>query len=223
MRFADDFVVLVHGEQSDAQALRAEIGELLGQELKMTLSVEKTHVTHVDSGYVFLGFGIQRWARGDGRRVVLTIPSKNALAGAMHKIKQATGAAATSLRLGQLLRKINPILRGWAAYFRYGVSKKTFAYLGWYAWWRVIYWIRRKHPHLTWKQIRRRFYSADRISDNGVTLYNPAKMRVERYRYRGTKISTPFNLDAVDPAKARYRRTGHDDVVFVGYLSELIE
>ncbi|WP_433206395.1 group II intron reverse transcriptase/maturase [Nocardia sp. CA-107356] len=223
VRFADDFVVLVHGEQSDAQALRAEIGELLGRELKMTLSVEKTHVTHVDSGYVFLGFRIQRWTRGDGRRVVLTIPSKNALAGVMHKIKQATGAATTSLRLGQLLRKINPILRGWAAYFRYGVSKKTFAYLGWYAWWRVIYWIRRKHPHLTWKQIRRRFYGVDRISDNGVTLYNPAKTRVERYRYRGTKISTPFNLDAVDPAKARYRRTGHDDVVFVGYLSELIE
>ncbi|WP_331758516.1 group II intron reverse transcriptase/maturase [Nocardia sp. NBC_01377] len=222
VRFADDFVVLVHGERSDAEALRSEIGELLGRELKMTLSVEKTHVTHVDSGYVFLGFRVQRWTRGDGRRVVLTIPSKNALAGVMRKIKRATGAATTSLRLGQLLRKINPILRGWAAYFRYGVSKKTFSYLGWYAWWRVIYWIRRKHPHLTWKQVRRRFYGADRISDNSVTLYNPAKMRVERYRYRGTKISTPFNLDAVDPAGARYRRTDHDDVVFVGYLSELI-
>ena len=28
---------------------------------------------------------------------------------------------------------------------RYGASKQTFAYLGWYAWWRMIYWIRPKH------------------------------------------------------------------------------
>jgi RNA-directed DNA polymerase len=147
---------------------------------------------------------------------VLTIPSKQALAGVLRKIKQATGAATTSLRLGQLLWKINPILRGWAAYFRYGTSKKTFAYLGWYSWWRVIYWIRRKHPHLTWKQIRRRFYGADRIREDKRVLYNPVKMRVERYRYRGTKIATPFNVDVVDPTGARFRRTSHDDVAFVG-------
>jgi RNA-directed DNA polymerase len=171
---------------------------------------------------VFLGFRIQRWRRGDGRRVVLTIPSKQALAGVMRKIKQATGAATTSLRLGQLLWKINPILRGWAAYFRYGTSKKTFAYLGWYSWWRVIYWIRRKHPHLTWKQIRRRFYGADRIREDKRVLYNPVKMRVERYRYRGTKIATPFNVDVVDPTGARFRRTSHDDVAFVGQVSELV-
>ena len=221
VRFADDFVVLVHGTKSDAEVLRAEIGELLGRELKMTLSVEKTHITHIDDGFVFLVFRIQRRRRGDGRRVVLTIPAKQALAGVMHKIKQATKTG-TSRSLGQVLRKINPILRGWAAYFRYGASKQTFAYLGWYAWWRMIYWIRRKHPHLTWKQIRRRYYGADRIREGKLVLYNPAKMRVERYRYRGAQIATPFNIDVVDPAGARFRRTGHDDVEFVGQVSELI-
>ena len=152
--------------------------------------------------------------------MVLTIPSKQALAGVMHKIKQATKTG-TSRTLGQVLRKINPILRGWAAYFRYGASKQTFSYLGWYAWWRMIYWIRRKHPHLTWKQIRRRYYGADRIREGKLVLYNPAKMRVERYRYRGAQIATPFNIDVVDPAGARFRRTGHDDVEFVGQVSEL--
>jgi RNA-directed DNA polymerase len=140
--------VLVHGTKSDAQALRVEIGELLATQLKMTLSAEKTHITHIDDGFVFLGFGIQRKYRADGRRVVLTISSKQALAGVMRKINQATKTG-TSLRLEQVPRKINPILQGWAAYFRYGASKRTFAYLGWYAWWRMIYWIRRKHPHLT--------------------------------------------------------------------------
>ena len=124
--------------------------------------------------------------------------------------------------MGQVLRKINPILRGWAAYFRYGASKQTFSYLGWYAWWRMIYWIRAKHPHLTWKQIRRRYYGADRIREGTLVLYNPAKTRVERYRYRGTQIATPFNNDIIDPAGARFRRTSHDDVEFVGQVSELV-
>jgi RNA-directed DNA polymerase len=45
---------------------------------------------------------------------------------------------------------------------------------------------------------------------------------VERNRYRGTQIATPYNIDVVDPAGARYRRTSHDDAAFVGRVSELI-
>jgi RNA-directed DNA polymerase len=86
----------------------------------------------------------------------------------------------------------------------------------------MIYWIRRKHPHMTWKQIRRRFYGVDRICDDGLTLYNPAKMRVERYRFRGAQIATPYNIDMVDPAGARFRRIRHDDAAFVERVSELI-
>jgi RNA-directed DNA polymerase len=222
VRYADDFVVLVHGTRSDADALREGIGQLLAEKLKMTLSAEKTLVTHIDDGFVFLGFRIQRRRWGDGRLVVLTIPSKAALAAVMAKIKKATGRGTTSLRLADVLRVVNPILRGWAAYFRYGVSKKTFSYLGYYAWWRMIAWLRRKHPHLGWKQLRRRYYGADRISEDNLTLYNPAKMQVERYRFRGAQICTPYNVDEVDPEGARFRRTGHDDEAFVGKVSELV-
>lgn len=117
---------------------------------------------------------------------------------------------------------MNPVLRGWAAYFRYGASKKTFSYLGWYAWWRMIHWIRYKHPHVTWKQLRRRYYGADRITEGGLVLYSPAKMEVERYRFRGAQITTPYNIDEVDPDGARFRRTNHDDVAFVGQVSEYL-
>jgi RNA-directed DNA polymerase len=222
VRYADDFVVLVHGTRFDADALRAEIGELLADKLKMTLSEDKTLVTHIDDGFAFLGFHIQRKQRGDGRRVVLTFPSKVSLAAVVYKIKQATRANMTSLRMVDVLRMVNPILRGWAAYFRYGASKKTFSYLGYYAWWRLLTWIRRKHPSITWKQLRRRYYGADRICEDGLTLYNPAKTRVERYRFRGAQISTPYNIDEVDPAGARFRQIDHDDVAFVGRVSELV-
>jgi hypothetical protein len=83
---------------------------------------------------------------------MLTIPAKQALAAGMRKIKMLTRRGTTSLSLAEMLRTVNPVLRGWAAYFRYGASKKTFSCLGSYAWWRLILWIRRKHPHLTWKR-----------------------------------------------------------------------
>lgn len=221
VRYADDFVVLVHGTKTEAEALKEEIAALLASRLRMTLSAEKTHITHIDDGFVFLGFHIQAKQWGD-RRVVLTIPAKHALASVMGKIKKLTARGTTSLSLAEVLRTLNPVLRGWAAYFRYGVSKKTFSYLGWYAWWRMIGWIRRKHPHLTWKQIRRRYYGADRIREGDLVLYNPAKMKVERYRFRGAQISTPYNIDEVNPDGARFRRTGHDDEGFVGQVSEYL-
>ncbi|MFI6086046.1 group II intron reverse transcriptase/maturase [Streptomyces sp. NPDC051217] len=222
VRYADDFVVLVHGTKEEAEALKTEIGVLLANRLKMTLSDEKTHITHIDDAFVFLGFHIQRRLWGGGRRVVLTIPSKQALASVMHKIKKLTGRGMTSLSLEEVLRAVNPVLRGWAAYFRYGVSKKTFSYLGWHAWRRMNLWIRRKHPRMTWKQMRRRYFPADSIAEGGIVLYNPAKMKVERYRFRGAQISTPYNIDEVDPRGARFRRTSHDDVAFVGQVSEYL-
>lgn len=222
IRYADDFVVLLNGSRADAEALRDQIGSLLGSDLGMTLSAEKTLVTHIDDGFDFLGFHIQRKLRSDGSHLVLTYPSKAALVTVMHKIRKATGRGTTSLRLVDVLGTVNPILRGWAGYFRYGVSKRTFSYLAQWAWWRLILWIRRKHPRLTWKQVRRRYYGADRISQDGVTLYNPARMRVERYRYRGAQICTPYNIDEIDPAGARFRQTNHDDVAFVGKVTELI-
>jgi RNA-directed DNA polymerase len=222
IRYADDFIVAVRGSREQAESLRAEIGDLLATKLNMTLSAEKTLITHIDSGFDFLGFHIQRKHGRGSRIVVTTYPSKAALAAVMHKIKRATGRGTTSLRLDQLLRTLNPILRGWAAYFKYSASKATFAYLGYYTWWRVIMWLRRKHPKLTWKQIRRRFYGADRIREGPLVLFNPAKTRVQRYGFRGGQICTPYNVGQVDPAGARFRATTHDDVAFVGRVSELV-
>ncbi|MFD7915646.1 hypothetical protein ACFV30_33880 [Streptomyces sp. NPDC059752] len=51
---------------------------------------------------------------------------------------------------------------------------------------------------------------------------HPAKMRVARYRFRGAKISTRYNIDEVNPDGARFRRTRHDDVAFVGQVGEYL-
>jgi RNA-directed DNA polymerase len=223
VRYADDFVVLIHGTEQDAQALREEIAVLVAEQLRMTLSVEKTHITHIADGFDFLGFRIQQKLRADGRLVVRTWPSMDSLEAVKRKIKQATGRSTLRLSLGDVLWHVNPILRGWAAYYRHGVSKRTFSYLGYYTWWRMILWLRRKHPRMTWKQTRRRYYGADRITDGKVGLYNPAKMQVTRYRFRGAQICTPYNIDEVDPNGSKIRNSDHDDMAFVGRVPEQLQ
>ncbi|MFU8855271.1 reverse transcriptase domain-containing protein, partial [Micromonospora sp. SL1-18] len=80
VRYADDFVVMVSGSQAHAEALREEVAEVLAP-MGLRLSEAKTKVCHVDEGFDFLGFHIQRRRkRGTGKHVVYTYPSKKALA-----------------------------------------------------------------------------------------------------------------------------------------------
>ncbi|HUY53822.1 MAG TPA: hypothetical protein VMV23_01530, partial [Candidatus Nanopelagicaceae bacterium] len=53
-------------------------------------------------------------------------------------------------------------------------------------------------------------------------LYHLAKMRGQRYGFRGGQICTPYSDGAVDPAGARVRTNSHDDMAFVGRVSELV-
>jgi RNA-directed DNA polymerase len=91
------------------------------------------------------------------------------------------------------LRRLNPVLRGWCAHFRPGVSSATFAYLGAYTWARVWGWLRRKHRRSTVKELRHR-YCGDRWwpTTTERALFNPAKVRTTRYRYRGAAIPAPW-------------------------------
>ncbi len=220
VRFADDLVVLVKGTQEQAEEKLAQLSGRV-EAIGLSLKPEKTGVTHIDAGFCFLGQRIIRKPKG-ARSHVYTFVSDEALALAKRKVKALTGRSTTHLELSELLFALNPVLRGWAAYFRYAAAKRTFSYLGYYAWWRVVRWLRKKHPRLTWKQIKRRYFGKDGIQHKGIALYNPAAMRVMRYRYRGAMISTPWNERTLDPKGARFRRTAHDDPAFLDRLEEAL-
>lgn len=75
IRFADDFVVMVSGDRSHAEALREQVAAVLAS-LGLRLSLEKTRVVHVDEGFVFLGMHIRRQRkRGTQKYYVYTKPS----------------------------------------------------------------------------------------------------------------------------------------------------
>jgi len=81
---------------------------------------------------------------GTAARYVYTYPSKKALRAIMTKVKAAC-LQNVNHSLADLLRRLNPMLRGWTAYFRPGVSNVAFEYLRSYSWHPVMRWIRKKH------------------------------------------------------------------------------
>ena len=188
---ATHLVVLVAGTQAHAQALREEVAAVLAP-MGLRLSEAKTRVCHIDEGFDFLGFRIQRrQKRGTDRRVVYTYPSKKALASIVGRVRALTRRSSHPT-LAALLRQINPVLRGWCAYFRYGVSKATFGYLDQYTWHRVVRWIRKRHNRTKWVVLLRRYLPGWRPTEDEVTLFQPQQVTVSRYRYRADNIPTPW-------------------------------
>jgi RNA-directed DNA polymerase len=113
VRYADDFVVMVAGTRDDAEALWDEVAVVLAP-MGLRLSEEKTRVCHIDEGFDLLGWRIQRrfWRGRTGKRAVYTYPSKKALASVMAKVRSLTRRA-RHRTLADLLRSVNPVLRGW--------------------------------------------------------------------------------------------------------------
>jgi RNA-directed DNA polymerase len=193
VRYADDFVVLVHGTREQAECLWDRVAAVLDT-VGLKLAPDKTKIAHIDEGFDFLGFSIKRDVqRGGSRRYIYTYPSRKAVAAIRRKVKEATRQAING-PLSSLLRHLNSVLQGWAHYFRHGSSWDTLAYLGHYTWLRISRWMRRKHPRRSWKWLRKRYYPNDRWrpEEGGVALLNPATIKIVRYRYRGAAIPSPW-------------------------------
>jgi RNA-directed DNA polymerase len=90
VRYADDFVILVHGQRSDAETLREDIATVLTP-LGLRLSPAKTRVTHMSEGFDFLGFRIQwRRKRGTNQWYVYTFIADRPLKAVKAKIRAMT-------------------------------------------------------------------------------------------------------------------------------------
>ena len=192
VRYGDDFVILVAGNREHAEALKDEVSGVLAP-IGLRLSEEKTRVCHIDEGFDFLGWRIQRraWRGRTGKRQVYTYPSKKSLLSLFDRVRTLTRRRAHRT-LADLLKRVNPLLRGWCNYFRHGVCKRTFGYVDHYSWWRIVTWIRKRHAGPNWGTVRRRYLPDWEISDDGISMFRPRSVAIVRYRYRGKKIPTPW-------------------------------
>ena len=190
VRYADDFVIMVSGTRDDAEQLRGEVTAVLAP-MGLRLSEAKTKICHIDEGFDFLGFRIQRHHHRDtNTRHVYTYPSKKALASILEKVRTLTRRN-WHRDLVTLLNRLNPVLRGWCNYFRHGASKRVFGYVDSFAWRRITTWIRKRHFKLNWATIRRRHLPTWEITVDGVTMFRPRAVPVTRYRTR-FNIPTPW-------------------------------
>ncbi|MFL5532581.1 MAG: group II intron reverse transcriptase/maturase [Gemmatimonadales bacterium] len=197
VRYADDFVLLVSGDRHHAEALREQVSAVIAP-LGLRLAPEKTRVVHIDEGFDFLGFHIRRMRkRGTNKHYVYTTPSRASVQKARNRLREKTYRSTRNGDLDELITSLNRFLRGWANYFRHGVSKATFNAIDHHAWWRLAGWIRRKHHLTSRSQLRRRFCGRGwQIAHNGVVFTGASSVAVTRYRYRGANIPTPWTPTA---------------------------
>jgi group II intron reverse transcriptase/maturase len=147
VRYADDFVLLVSGTKEQALAEKTALADHLQRTTQLTLSPEKTKITAMTDGFEFLGFYVHmRWDRRFGYCPRLEIPKARA-ADLRYKVKMLTGRDSAPCSLGQKLQELNPILRGWANYYRYCArAHRVFASIDWYVTDRLWRWMRKKRP-----------------------------------------------------------------------------
>jgi len=126
VRYADDFVIVCKTKLQANKALNA-IRHILGR-LKLELHPEKTKVVAMDSeNFTFLGFVFRKWKSRVLRKLVpYNYPAKDKINRIKSKIKSLVGSNMCLLPLNVIVDRVNPVIRGFRQYFRYGSSNKYF-------------------------------------------------------------------------------------------------
>ncbi|MEK6801591.1 MAG: group II intron reverse transcriptase/maturase [Nitrospirota bacterium] len=205
VRYADDFIVLVSGTAEDAAAEREELATLLQQSMGLTLSPEKTRITPLTDGFEFLGHRVRmRWDTRYGWTPRIEVP-KEKVADLRYKVKQLTGRATIPLPLIELLQKLNPILRGWAHFYRHCTgAKDILSNLDWYVGDRLWRWMRTKYPKAHVRTLLRhrrpsRIRRTRRVwQEDGCEQFQMSLLKVERYK-RGWMQHPDFTKFAGEP------------------------
>ncbi|MCL6592115.1 MAG: group II intron reverse transcriptase/maturase [Firmicutes bacterium] len=144
-RYADDFVVICKKYQEATQALQI-IQKILGR-LKLTLHPLKTKIVHMkDKGFDFLGFHFHKLkAKSNGKLYPYLWPTQKALKAIRETIREKTKRRSSYQKLAEIVKDLNPVIRGWRNYFRVGNSTAKFQALDWYVGYRLLRWAVKRH------------------------------------------------------------------------------
>lgn len=144
-RYADDFVVIVKGNKVHAEIIRDECRRFLEGELKLTLNMDKTHITHVNDGFTFLGHRIirKRGTRGT-MRIVTTIPRDKFRNFAHKLVKELSGNY--SVNKIDMVESLNRKIAGWANFYQFtDYTGVMYGKLDRLIFWKLAHWLARKY------------------------------------------------------------------------------
>ena len=149
VRYADDFIVTGTSKDVLEQQVKPVVEAFLAKR-GLKLSAEKTKITPIGEGFDFLGFNIRKY----GNKLLIK-PARENIKAFLGKVRQIIKANPTA-KTENLIHKLNPMIRGWANYYRHVVAKKTFAYVDTGIFKALRRWIRRRHPKKggRWRQAK---------------------------------------------------------------------
>jgi RNA-directed DNA polymerase len=120
VRYADDFIITGCSKELLEQEIRPLVEQFM-RERGLELSLDKTVITHIEQGFDFLGQTIRKYQKGKRSKLFIT-PSKKNVKAFLSKVRELIKKS-RDLTAGELIAKLNPLIRGWANYHHHVVSK----------------------------------------------------------------------------------------------------
>lgn len=215
IRYADDFVITGRTQELLETEIKPLVEAFLSQR-GLSLSREKTKITHIDEGFDFLGQTVRKY-----RGKLLIRPSKNSVKKFLKSIREFTDQHRMATH-SLVTEGLNPKIRGWCQYHRHVVSSKTFSKIR-HELWKICWrWATRRHSSKTAQWIKDKYFIHDgrrdwcfgfRISDTrkggkrAITLYDPTRVPIRRH----IKIQSTCN--PYDPSWKAYLQKRNQDKI----------
>jgi 5-methylcytosine-specific restriction endonuclease McrA len=145
VRYADDFVVLCNGTKAEALTMKEELGGLLST-MGLTLSEEKTKVTHITEGFIFLGYKIIRQIGTTGKMVPKVLIPNSASKKFSYKVRRILAPNTTNEATSAKILALNQLIRGWCEYYKNtSMPSRIFSDLSNEVFWLMAHWLGRKY------------------------------------------------------------------------------
>ena len=151
LSYADDFVITGASKDVLENKVKPVVVKFL-KERGLELSEEKAHITHIDPGFDFLGFNIRKYSNGK----LIIKPAKQNVLKFVKDIKGIIKKQAT-MAAGELIRILNPKIRGWGNFYRRVVAKRTFSYVDSQIFEALYRWSQRRQPNKSTTWIVRKY------------------------------------------------------------------
>jgi RNA-directed DNA polymerase len=200
VRYADDLAALCHSREQ-AEQVKAQLAAWLAPR-GLAFNEEKTRIVSLDEGFDFLGFNVRRY---HGK--LLIKPSTAAL----RRIRKRLAAEVRALRgsnADAVISTLNPIIRGWSAYYRTSVSSRAFAQLDTYMWKLTYKWAKHSHANKPRHWVTNRYYGAFNTSRRDRWVFGARESGFYLRKFTWTKIvrhrMVPGTASTDDPALAKF-------------------
>jgi len=151
IRYADDVIITCNSREVLETKVKPAVESFLGNR-GLTLSSEKTHITHIDDGFDFLGFNVRKY---NGK--LLIQPAKAGIKKLLNELRMILKSHPT-IKTDKLIWMLNSKLKGWCLYYRHVVSKATFSYVDKQLFEALVRWVRRRHPCKSADWMRKKYF-----------------------------------------------------------------